>query len=77
MYDAAHKKTETHNQKFFFIADIKICRVFWGFEQLSSAIYWGAMRLVSQPKYPWFFLDFQVQYICRPAVNVLVLFDQI
>jgi len=55
--------------KIFFIAGWKTCRVFWGFEQLSSAMGWGAMRLVSQPKYPWLFPDFQVQYIHRPAVN--------
>jgi len=35
-YDVTHKKTKTPN--FFFIADSKTCRVFWGFEQLSSAI---------------------------------------
>jgi len=43
----------------------------WGFEQLSCAIGWGAMRLESQPKYPWFFSDFQGRYICRPVANVL------
>ena len=29
------------------------------------------MQLVSQPKYPWFFPDFHVRYIRRPAANVL------
>jgi len=29
------------------------------------------MQLVSQLKYAWFFPDFQVRYICRPAANVL------
>jgi len=29
---------EMKNQKYFFIADVKTCRIFWGFEQLSSAI---------------------------------------
>jgi len=30
------------------------------------------MRLVSQLKYPWFFPDFQVQYIRRLAAEVLI-----
>jgi len=29
------------------------------------------MQLESQPKYPWFFPDFQIQYILGPAANVL------
>jgi len=29
------------------------------------------MQLISQPKYPWFFPDFQVLYIRRLATNVL------
>ena len=33
-YDVTHKKPK----QFFFIADAKTCRIFWGFEQLSSAI---------------------------------------
>jgi len=37
------KKTQTKN---FFIGDSKTCPVFWGFEQLSSTITWGAMQLV-------------------------------
>jgi len=60
------------NQNIFFIADSKTCRVFWGFEQLSRTIGWGAMQLVSQPKYPCFFLDFQVWYIRRLAANMLM-----
>jgi len=35
--DVTHKKSETQNPNFF-IADMKTCQVFWGFEQLSSAI---------------------------------------
>jgi len=46
------KKNKTKH--FFFIVDSKTCWVFWGFEQLSSAIGWEAMRLLSQPKYPGF-----------------------
>jgi len=65
------KKTEIQNAKFFIIADSKTCQVFWGFEQLSSAIDWGAMWLVNQLKYPSFFPDFQIRYIHRPAANVL------
>jgi len=64
-----HLKPKTRNN--FFIADSKTCQVFWGFVQFSSTISWGAMRLGSQPKYPWFFPDFQVQYIRRPAAKVL------
>jgi len=30
--DITHKKKGTQNQTFFFIADLKICRVIWGFE---------------------------------------------
>jgi len=52
------QKNKTQKQKFFFIADCKTCQVFWGFEQLCSAIRW-AMQLVRQPKYPRFFPDFQ------------------
>jgi len=51
-YDVTHKKNKTKH--FFFIVDSKTCWVFWGFEQLSSAIGWEAMRLLSQPKYPGF-----------------------
>jgi len=29
------------------------------------------MRLVSQPKYPWFFPDFWVRYIHTPAAKLL------
>jgi len=54
------------------IADLKTCRVLWEFEKLSSTIGWGAMQLVRQPKYAWFQPDFQVQYICRPAANMLM-----
>jgi len=71
-YDVTHKRNKTQYLIFFFIVDLKTCQVFWGFEHFSSAIGWGAMRLVSQPKYPWFFPDFQVQYIRRPAANVLI-----
>jgi len=31
----------------------------WGFEQLSSAIAWGALQVVRQPKYVWFLCRFQ------------------
>jgi len=34
----------------FFNADLKTCRIFWGFEQLSSTIGGGAMLLVRQLK---------------------------
>jgi len=50
------EKIRNLNQNFFYIADSKACRVFSGIEQLSNAISWGAMQLVSLPKYPCFFL---------------------
>jgi len=34
----------TKKTNIFFIADPMTCLVFWGFEQLSSAIHLGAMR---------------------------------
>jgi len=37
-YDVTHKKT------FFFIADSKTCRLFWGFKQLSSTTAWWVMQ---------------------------------
>ena len=67
------QKNETENQTFFFIAGVKTCQVFWGYEQLSGAIRWGAMRLLRQPKYACFFPDFHRRYIRRPATNVLSL----
>jgi len=36
--------------KFFFTIDSKTCRVFWGFEQLSSTINWPDMELQSDVK---------------------------
>jgi len=45
-YDVSHKKTNPKTNTFFFISDSKTCRVFWGFEQLSSAVAWGVMWLV-------------------------------
>jgi len=38
--------------------DSKTCRVFWGFEQLSSAISWGVMALPRNTAYAWFMPDF-------------------
>jgi len=38
-------KSKTQNPKSFFIADSNTCQVFWGFEQLFSAISRGAMDL--------------------------------
>jgi len=64
------QKTRNPKPKNFFHCRLKTYQVFWGFEQRSSAIDWGAMRLVSQLKYPKFFPDFQAQYINTPAVNV-------
>jgi len=32
------KKKQNPNQIFFFNADMKTCRIFWGFKQLCSAI---------------------------------------
>jgi len=37
----------TSNHKFLFIADSKTCRIFWGFEQHSSAISGEVMELQS------------------------------
>jgi len=65
------KRQRPKTKKKIFIADSKTCRVFWGFNQLSSAIGWGTMRLVGQLKYHWFCPDFQVRYIRRLAANVL------
>jgi len=45
--DFTHNKTETKNQKIFFVADSKTCHIFWGFEQLSGAISRGVMKLQS------------------------------
>jgi len=39
------KKTKPKT-KIFFTADSKTYQVFWGFEQLSGAIGWGARLLV-------------------------------
>jgi len=36
IYDVTHKKSKTQNKKFFFIADLKTCQIFWVFEQISS-----------------------------------------
>jgi len=69
------KKLKPKSKKLIFIADLKTCWVFQGFEQLSSTITWGAMQLLSQPKYPWFLPNFQVRYIHRSAVNVLTLWE--
>jgi len=66
-----HSQKNPKPKKIFHCWLEDLCRVFWGFEQLSGTIGWGAMRLVSQLKYPCFFLNFLVQYICRPAANVL------
>ena len=41
---------KTWNQNFFFIADLKTCRIFWGFEQLFSTINWQVMELQSGVK---------------------------
>jgi len=41
------KYPQPPTKKFFSSADWKTCRIFWGFEQLSSAI-GGAMALVRQ-----------------------------
>ena len=49
------QKTRNPKPKNFFHCRLKTYQVFWGFEQRSSAIDWGAMRLVSQLKYPKFF----------------------
>ena len=58
------KKRNPKPKTFFFIADLKTCRVFWGFEKLSTAVGWGVMQLVSQPKYPWFSLISKYSKIC-------------
>ena len=65
------KKWNPKPKNFFFNADSKSCWVFGGFWTTPSAIGWESMRVVSQPKYPWFLPDFQVQYIHRLAANVL------
>jgi len=59
-YDITHKKPKT--PKFFFIADLKTCQVFRGFQQLSSTIDRGAMPLLRQVK----LLDFRLisKYEC-------------
>jgi len=67
------KKNKNPKPKFFLIADSKTCLVFWGFEQLSSAIGWGATWLISQTKYLWHFCDFQIWFISRFAANVLII----
>ena len=36
-HGVTHKKSATHNQKFFYIANYKTCQVLWAFEQLSTA----------------------------------------
>jgi len=43
-------KNPKPKNKVFFIAGMKTCWVFWGFEQLSSAIGGGAMDLQSTCK---------------------------
>jgi len=48
-YDVTHKKLKPKWKKKF-IADSKTCRVFWGFEQLSSTIDWQVMELQSGAK---------------------------
>jgi len=35
-----HHSDKNPKPKHFFTADSKTCRVFWGFEQLSSTISW-------------------------------------
>jgi len=68
-----HHSQKTWNPKpkiFHFIADMKTCQIFWRLELLSSAISW-VMPLLRHMAYAWFVPYFQVQYICRPAVNVL------
>jgi len=42
------KTPQPPTKKIFSRADQKTCRIFWGFEQLSSAIGGGAMALVRQ-----------------------------
>ena len=42
-YDVTHKKPKT--KKYFFIADAKTSHIFWGFEQLSSAIDAGVIPM--------------------------------
>jgi len=45
------------NQKpnmFFFNADSKVCRVFWGFEQLSSTIEGQVIHLARHVQTAWF-----------------------
>jgi len=49
-------KSEIQNQKFFFIANLKTRRVFWGFEQLSSTITWWVMQLPRHVQAAWFSL---------------------
>jgi len=40
-----HKKSQAKTNNFFVIADLKTCQVFWGFEQISSAIGLGVIQL--------------------------------
>jgi len=40
------QKMKPKTQNYFCIADSKTCRVFWGFEQLSSTIEWRVMGFV-------------------------------
>jgi len=44
------KYLKPKTKKFFFIAGLKTCQIFWGFEQLSSTISRGGMSLLSQVK---------------------------
>ena len=57
--------------KIFFIADLKTCRVFQGFEQLSSTICSGTIALVRQLKTGCFRLISKAQIYCTPTANVL------
>jgi len=49
-HGVTHKKSATHNQKFFFKCRLEDCQSVWALEQLSGVIDGGAMALVRQPK---------------------------
>jgi len=72
-YEVTHEKPESQRQTFFFTVNSKTCRVFYGFEQPSCAINWGAMLLVRQLKTAVLgrFPSMNILWTGRWCVNVL------
>jgi len=51
------KKSETQNQKIFFVTDLKIYRVFWAFEHLSAQLHGELRRCQDMCQLLWFRLN--------------------